>query len=328
MSVPISDNTHAILLLMAPLLAGRDELQPDLLTRSEFQKLARVLNQLNRQPSDLLGSHRETWSHELKGFFDADRFERLLSRGSDLAKAIEQWQTHEIWVVSQTEATYPTRLFERLKDLSPPVVYGCGDPSLLNNGGLAVVGSRHVDDWLIEYTEGVGRLAAKAKTTVISGGARGIDQAAMRGALNEGGNAVGILADSLARAVSTREHRKLLDDGSLVLICPYDPSAGFNIGNAMSRNKLIYALSDAALVVSSDYEKGGTWAGAIEQLEKLHLVPVYVRGKGEIGNGLHGLQKKGAMTWPEPISAEALEQAIKAERSASAVTAQMSFLET
>src|SRR5260370_3099961 len=47
--------------------------------------------------------------------------------------------------------------------------------------------------------------------------------------------------------------------------------------NQMRRNKLIYALADAALVVNSDYEKGGTWAGAVEQLEKLHLVPMYVR---------------------------------------------------
>ena len=36
----------------------------------------------------------------------------------------------------------------------------------------------------------------------------------------------------------------------------------------MQRNKLIYALADAALVVNSDYEKGGTWAGAVEQLER------------------------------------------------------------
>jgi predicted Rossmann fold nucleotide-binding protein DprA/Smf involved in DNA uptake len=31
-----------------------------------------------------------------------------------------------------------------------------------------------------------------------------------------------------------------------------------NVGQAMQRNKLIYAPSDAALVVSSDHEKGGT----------------------------------------------------------------------
>ena len=33
----------------------------------------------------------------------------------------------------------------------------------------------------------------------------------------------------------------------------------------------IYALSDAALVVSSDVNKGGTWAGANEHFDKLNL---------------------------------------------------------
>ena len=59
----------------------------------------------------------------------------------------------------------------------------------------------------------------------------------------------------------------------------------------MQRNKLIYALADAALVVSSDYEKGGTWAGAVEQLEKLQFVPVYIRSNGEIGKGLEASYK-------------------------------------
>jgi predicted Rossmann fold nucleotide-binding protein DprA/Smf involved in DNA uptake len=78
----------------------------------------------------------------------------------------------------------------------------------------------------------------------------------------------------------------------------------------MQRNKLIYALADAALVVSSDYEKGGTWAGAVEQLEKLRLVPVYVRSNGETGKGLEALRRKGALPWPNPETSEALAEAL------------------
>src|SRR5205085_4954340 len=135
-------------------------------------------------------------------------------------------------------------------------------------------------------------------------GARGIDQSAMRGALDTGGKVIGVLSDSLERAALNREHRNLLMDGQLVLVSPYDPAAGFNVGNAMQRNKLIYALSDAALVVSSDYEKGGTWAGAVEQLDKLRLVPVYVRSNGTTSIGLEALQHKGALPWPDPETPE------------------------
>jgi predicted Rossmann fold nucleotide-binding protein DprA/Smf involved in DNA uptake len=178
---------------------------------------------------------------------------------------------------------------------------------LLETGGLAVVGSRHVDDSLIDYTMAVGRLSARAGRTLVSGGAKGIDQAAMRGALEAGGKVSGVLADSLEKTTMNREHRNLLLDGQLVLISPYDPSAGFNVGNAMQRNKLIYALADASLVVSSDMNKGGTWAGATEQLDKLKFVPVYVRSTGEPSTGLDALRKKGALPWPNPQDVDALQ---------------------
>ena len=80
----------------------------------------------------------------------------------------------------------------------------------------------------------------------------------------------------------------------------------------MQRNKLIYALSDAALIVSSDYETGGTWAGAVEQLDKLKLVPVHVRADGEVEKGLEGLLDRGARRWPEPADPEALASILDA----------------
>jgi DNA processing protein len=141
----------------------------------------------------------------------------------------------------------------------------------------------------------------------VSGGAKGIDQAAMRGALEAGGKVSGVLADSLEKTTMNREHRNLLLDGQLVLISPYDPSAGFNVGNAMQRNKLIYALADASLVVSSDLNKGGTWAGAIEQLDKFKFVPVFIRSTGESSAGLDGLRKKGALPWPNPQDVDSFE---------------------
>ena len=203
---------------------------------------------------------------------------------------------------------YPQRLKKRLGEDAPPVLYGCGDASILDAGGLAVVGSRNVNETLIEYTEDAGRLAAAARRAVISGGARGIDQAAMRGAQDAGGIVVGILADSLERAAVRREHREALMNGRLALICPYDPAARFNVGHAMQRNKLIYALADAALVVNSDYGKGGTWAGATEQLGRLKFVPVYVRADGDVGKGLAELQRLGARPWPNPKTAQELEE--------------------
>ncbi|MFZ6848089.1 DNA-processing protein DprA [Undibacterium sp. RuRC25W] len=307
MTPTLSPNTQAILLLTAPLIAGRGTSSSELLSPGEYKRLARHLREIQRQPADLVSPDAVDLLRACQPVIDEARLQRLLGRGFLLSQVIERWQARAIWVVSRADAEYPRRLKARLREDAPAVIYGCGDMGLLESGGLAVVGSRHVDDSLIDYTMAVGRLAARAGRTLVSGGAKGIDQAAMRGALEAGGKVSGVLADSLEKTTMNREHRNLLLDGQLVLISPYDPSAGFNVGNAMQRNKLIYALADASLVVSSDLNKGGTWAGAIEQLDKLKFVPVYVRSTGESSSGIDALQGKGAIPWPNPQDADAFE---------------------
>jgi DNA processing protein len=322
MTGDLSPNTQAILLLTAPLLIGHDSRAEAPLSAREYSRLAFQLHDAQRQPSDLLAQGAKETLEGCSSVVDVGRVRRLLERGFLLSQAVERWQSRAIWVVSRADAAYPRRLKSRLKELAPPVLYGCGDVEIVGTGGLAVVGSRHVDDTLVEYTEAVGRLAAAARQTVVSGGAKGIDQAAMRGALSGPGKVVGVLADSLEKAAMNREHRKMLLDRWLVLVSPYDPSAPFNVGHAMQRNKLIYALADAALVVSSDIDKGGTWAGATEQLEKLNLVRVYVRSTGALGEGLQALRAKGALPWPNPHDADELVAALHVAPEVRRVSAQ------
>lgn len=307
MTPALSPNTQAILLLTAPLIAGRGTSSQDLLSPGEYKRLARHLREIQRQPADLVSPDAADLLRACQPVIDEARLQRLLGRGFLLSQVIERWQARAIWVVSRADAEYPRRIKARLREDAPAVIYGCGDMALLELGGLAVVGSRHVDDSLIEYTMAVGRLAARAGRALVSGGAKGIDQAAMRGALEAGGKVSGVLADSLEKTAMNREHRNLLLDGQLALISPYDPSAGFNVGNAMQRNKLIYALADASLVVSSDLNKGGTWTGAVEQLDKLKFVPVYVRSTAGSSPGLDALRNKGALPWPSPDNADTFE---------------------
>lgn len=295
----LSPNTQAILLLTAPLFAANGSVSSsELLSPSEYKRLARHLLEIQRQPADLTLPDATEILHACNPVIDEHRLQKLLGRGFLLSQAIDRWQTRAIWVVSRADTEYPRRLKARLREDAPAVLYGCGDLTLLETGGLAVVGSRHVDDSLVDYTMSIGRVAANAKSTIISGGAKGIDQAAMRGALDAGGKVCGVLADRLERTAMKREHRNFLLDGQMVLISPYDPNAGFNVGNAMQRNKLIYALSDAALIVNSDLKKGGTWAGAVEQLDKLRLVPVFLRSTGSSCSAFDALREKGAHPWP------------------------------
>lgn len=323
----LSPNTQAILLLTAPLIAGRGTPSPELLTHGEYKRLARHLFEIQREPANLVSPDAGDILRACQPVIDASRLQCLLGRGFLLSQVIERWQARAIWVLSRADADYPRRLKARLREDAPAVLYGCGDIRLLETGGVAVVGSRHVDDALIDYTMEVGRLAARAGRTLVSGGARGIDQAAMRGALDAGGKVCGVLADSLEKNSMNREHRNLLLDNQLTLISPYDPSAGFNVGNAMQRNKLIYALADVGLVVNSDVDKGGTWAGAKEQLDKFRFVPVYVRSTGDQSAGLEALRKKGALPWPNPKSVDSFETLFDTETVSSALARQGDLLQ-
>jgi DNA processing protein len=310
MIASLTPNTQAILLLTAPLIAGRSDASRDLLSLGDYNRVARTLRGKQKQPADLLGPEAGELIELCGQLFGRSRLEALLGRGFLLSHAVERWNARAIWILSRADGAYPKKIKARLKEDAPPVLYGCGEIGLLETGGLAVVGSRQVDETLTNYTQQVGRLAAKSGRTVVSGGAKGIDRAAMQGGLEAGGAVVGVMADSLERSVLSHDNREALMNGRLVLISPYDPSAGFNVGHAMQRNKLIYALADAALVVTADFQKGGTWTGAIEQLERLHYVPLFARNGANTGKGNLALLEQGARRWPEPESAADMDQAI------------------
>ena len=312
MTTPLTSNTQAILLLTAPLVAGRGDLSAKLFSLGEYNKLARLLREKQKQPADLIGVDAGEVIGICARQFGADRLEALLGRGFLLSQAVERWSARSIRVISRADPAYPKRLKTRLKEDAPPLLYGCGDLTLLEKGGLAVVGSRHVDEDLISYSEGIGKLAAEAHRTLISGGAKGIDKAAINGALQSGGEAVAVMSDSMERAAVARENLEPIMDHRLLLVSPYDPTAGFNVGNAMQRNKVIYALADAGLVVTSDFEKGGTWAGAIEQLERFHFVPVFVRNGNNAGRGNAALIHHGGRPWPNPENATELGRMLAA----------------
>ncbi len=295
-------------MLSAPLFAGRGREEAKTLALGEYNKLAQRLGELQKTPADLIAPDSEKWIEQCANVVCANRLRTLLARGFLLAQAARRWQARAIWFFGRGDGEYPRRIKERLRARAPAVLFGCGEPALLESGGLAVVGSREINEELAEYARGAGELAARAGAVLISGAARGADLSAMRGALENGGSAAGVLAHGLERAATHSEHREMLADGRLVLVSPCDPGAGFAVGRAMERNKLIYALADAALVVHSAEGAGGTWAGATEQLNSLRLAPIYVRAEGGERKGLAALQKKGALPWPAPDSPQSLKQ--------------------
>ncbi|URL60429.1 DNA-protecting protein DprA [Luteibacter flocculans] len=298
----MSKQSQAVLLLTAWLgKPDRGEAAP--LAPREWGRFALWLKEQGHSPADLLDSRDlptllQGWADRA---IDLPRIQRLLERGVAMGIALEKWERAGLWVITRSDPEYPSRLKRLLKTDAPPVLFGSGDRDLLDRGGIAVVGARDIGPEDLAFTGKLGGQIAMDGRSVVSGGARGADETAMLAALAQGGTVIGILADGLLRASSSAKYRSSLVGGNLVLISPFNPEAGFHAGNAMARNKYIYCLADAAIVIKSARGTGGTWNGAIETL-KNGWVPVWVKPHADHASGNAALADAGAFWLPETVS--------------------------
>jgi predicted Rossmann fold nucleotide-binding protein DprA/Smf involved in DNA uptake len=299
-SVP--PDTQAVLLLCGSFArAGRTDVKP--LSLREYNVLAAWLGHHERRPASLLQTGEEALPSGDPELPDPNRLRALLDRGFQLAAALEGWQRLGLWIISRGEDGYPERLRRHLRSSAPPLLYGAGDRARLSLGGLAVVGSRNIDEEGRAFTQRIAARCAEQGVQIVSGGAGGVDRTAVEAILASGGGAVAVLAERLDRAATARPAREPLRDGRLTLLTPYEPDSSFTIGKAMGRNRDIYTLADYALAVRFKTGEGGTWAGAIEQLRRNQPapsgVPVFVRAAHNPEDGVEQLRSRGALLFPE-----------------------------
>lgn len=295
----ITPDSQAILLLCSHVgLPSEAQFAP--FSMKEWNLLAKKLQAANLRPEHLLEWTKDDLVQNLGAEIEAERISWLISRTGSLALELELLESHGIKVLTRADADYPRKYRQRLNESAPPVLFYAGEKALLGQPGIAVVGSRHLDQPGQDCASFVGNACGFSGLVLYSGGAKGVDSISMEAALQARGTAVGILAHSLETEVRKPENRTALQRGDLCLATPYSPSAGFSVGNAMGRNRLIYTLADYAIVVASDASKGGTWAGATEAL-KVQWIPVFVLEHNAMPDGNKELLNKGALSFPHPF---------------------------
>jgi predicted Rossmann fold nucleotide-binding protein DprA/Smf involved in DNA uptake len=290
-------NPDSFTLLLLCTQLGLDDNSAKPLTLREWNPLVRKILAASLRPSDLLGLP----DSDLRSKLDLDpdlltRVSQLLAR--DIQPNLTRLASIGIYPLTRADADYPEKYRQRLKDSAPAVLFYAGEKALLGQPGIAVVGSRHLDEAGQECAKFVGNACGLSGQVLYSGGAKGVDTLSMESALEARGTAVGVLADSLERAV--KGQKEALSRGDLCLVTPYSPTAGFSVGAAMGRNRLIYCLADYAIVVASDAETGGTWAGATETL-KNKWIPVFVLEHAHMPEGNKLLLQRGALSFPHPF---------------------------
>lgn len=263
----------------------------------EWSELAVKLQINNLEPKDILKLKDE----EFVTYFNFDsvkveRIKRLLNRSASLFFEIEKLNKMGIKIVTRASKNYPQRLKTVLGKSCPPMFYYAGDLSLLNNKYIGFVGSRSVSKEDIEFTHNLITECVKNGYSIVTGGAKGVDSEATNKALEEGGSVVEFLSDSLIKKIKKSEFINKIRENKLLLLSVVKPDSGFNAGVAMQRNKYIYAQSKVTVVVKSDYETGGTWSGAIENLKNKWTIGccwqniLYNGNKALINKGLHPIK--------------------------------------
>jgi DNA processing protein len=200
---------------------------------------------------------------------------------------------------------YPA-LLSQLRD-APVGLYVRGDPKLLAQPQLAMVGSRNPTPSGREIAYSFAALLSRCGLTITSGMAIGIDTASHQGALDVEGTTIAVCGTGLDIAYP-RSNRKLADDiasrGAVVSEFPLGTPARKD--NFPRRNRVISGLSLGTLVVEAALQSGSliTARLAAEQGREVFAIP------GSINNplacGCHRLIQNGAklITHSDDIVAE------------------------
>jgi DNA processing protein len=178
---------------------------------------------------------------------------------------------------------------------APPVLWAQGDTGCLARPTIAVVGSRGASGYALEVGHRLaGELAARG-IVIASGLARGVDSAAHRGCLAQGGATVAVLGSGLDR-IYPSEHRELAATISKhgVLLAELGPGAPPLQEHFPLRNRIISGISLAVVVVEASEKSGSliTARYALEQGRDVMAVPGSVLSGRNRGS--HSLLKDGA----------------------------------
>jgi len=163
-----------------------------------------------------------------------------------------------------------------LRDLSAPpsVLFALGRTELLQDPGVAIVGSRRATAYGRRVARRLGARLAGEGRCVVSGMAMGIDAAAHRGALPGPTAAVlGSGVDVVSPPRNERLYRAIVEKG--VAVSEYAPGVRAEPHHFPTRNRIIAALAADVVIVEASRRSGAliTAGIALDLGREVHAVP-------------------------------------------------------
>lgn len=216
------------------------------------------------------------------------------------------WQQIQTWcsqpgcgLLMPDDEDYPHSL-KTLRD-APLFLFYRGNPQLLKQASIAIVGSRNPSHYGREQAFTIAQQLVTSDWHVISGLAIGIDGEAHKGAMNNAtgigkGKTIAVLGSGLAEIYPKRHQglaQQIVESGGL-LVSEYLPNEKALAQNFPRRNRIVSGISQGTLVIEAALKSGSliTARLAAEQGREVFALPGAV--VNPLSRGCHQLIKDGA----------------------------------
>lgn len=184
---------------------------------------------------------------------------------ADVDQKVQQLVERDLSAILWGDESYPDRLASTPG--APPLLFYWGNVDLLARRGLSMCGSRHVSELGLQAARICGGEVGRRGMVVMSGYARGVDEATHLAALEAGGSTVIVLAEGIDHF---RRKKAYPDDlfipDRVCAVSQFPPTQPWTAGGAMTRNGVIVGLGLALVVVEAG-ERGGTLAAGEQALK-------------------------------------------------------------
>ena len=178
-------------------------------------------------------------------------------------------------IIEIGDEEYPSNL---LNIYNPPKkIYAVGNTQILNEFGIAIVGTRYPSKYGEETSKSLSYNLAKYNVNIISGMAKGIDAASHKGCIMGKGKTIAVLGSGFNHIYpkeNLKLYREIIKNGGVV-ITEYEEDVFPKPENFPKRNRIISGLSRGVVVVEAAKRSGSliTAELALEQGKEVFAVP-------------------------------------------------------